>query len=62
MLGRSPSLARNLLGGKGGAFLVYQFRPKARSYMAPHFKRIDDAIEPINVPPCFMWWGWKDED
>lgn len=47
---------------KGGAFLVYQFRPKARSYMAPHFKRIDDAIEPINVPPCFMWWGWKDED
>ncbi|HUD27294.1 MAG TPA: methyltransferase [Novosphingobium sp.] len=47
---------------KGGAFLVYQFRPKARSYMARHFKRIDDAFEPINVPPCFMWWGWKDED
>jgi phospholipid N-methyltransferase len=47
---------------KGGAFLVYQFRPKAKSYMAQHFRRIDDAIEPINVPPCFMWWGWKDED
>lgn len=47
---------------KGGAFLVYQFTPKAKSFMARHFKRIDDAIEPINVPPCFMWWGWKDED
>jgi phospholipid N-methyltransferase len=47
---------------KGGAFLVYQFTPKAKSFMAPHFKRIDDKIEPINVPPCFMWWGWKDED
>lgn len=47
---------------KGGAFLVYQFTPKAKSFMARHFKRIDDKIEPINVPPCFMWWGWKDED
>ncbi|WP_260924551.1 class I SAM-dependent methyltransferase [Novosphingobium sp. 9] len=47
---------------KGGAFLVYQFRPKAKTFMTPHFKRIDDAIEPINVPPCFMWWCWKDED
>lgn len=47
---------------KGGAFLVYQFRPKAKSFMARHFTRIDDAIEPLNVPPCFMWWGWKDED
>lgn len=47
---------------KGGAFLVYQFTPKARAFMARHFTRIDNAIEPINVPPCFMYWGWKDED
>ncbi|MAC58070.1 MAG: methyltransferase [Novosphingobium sp.] len=47
---------------KGGAFLVYQFTPKARSYMAKHFKRIDNGLEPLNVPPCFMWWGWKDEE
>jgi phospholipid N-methyltransferase len=47
---------------KGGAFLVYQFTPKARAFMARHFERIDDAMEPINVPPCFLWWGWKDED
>lgn len=44
-----------------GAFLVYQFTPRARDFMARHFRRIDNALEPINVPPCFMYWGWKDE-
>ena len=46
---------------KGGAFLVYQFTPRARDFMAKHFKRIDHKMEMINVPPCFMYWGWKDE-
>jgi len=45
----------------GGAFLVYQFRPKVREFMARHFKHIDDAIEPLNVPPAFMFWGWKND-
>jgi phospholipid N-methyltransferase len=44
----------------GGAFLVYQFRAKARDYLVPHFKRIDSAFEWVNVPPCFLFWGWKD--
>ncbi|MCJ2184110.1 methyltransferase domain-containing protein [Novosphingobium sp. 1949] len=47
---------------KGGAFLVYQFTPRARHFMARHFLRIDHKMEMINVPPCFMYWGWKDED
>ncbi|MFC3213729.1 class I SAM-dependent methyltransferase [Novosphingobium panipatense] len=47
---------------EGGAFLVYQFRRKARSYMARHFHRIDEKYEARNVPPCFLWWGWKDAD
>lgn len=47
---------------KGGAFLVYQFTPRARDFMARHFRRIDSAMEMINVPPCFLYWGWKDED
>ncbi len=47
---------------KGGAFLVYQFTPRARAFMARHFLRIDHKMEMINVPPCFMYWGWKDED
>jgi phospholipid N-methyltransferase len=44
----------------GGAFLVYQFTARARAFMARHFKRIDDGLEWLNVPPCFLFWGWKD--
>lgn len=44
----------------GGAFLVYQFKAKARDYMAPHFKRIDKGHEWANIPPCHLFWGWKD--
>lgn len=44
----------------GGAFLVYQFRARARDFLAEHFKRIDNAFEWVNVPPCFLFWGWKD--
>jgi phospholipid N-methyltransferase len=44
----------------GGAFLVYQFRAKVRDYIAPHFGRIDKAMEYWNIPPCFLFWAWKD--
>jgi phospholipid N-methyltransferase len=44
----------------GGAFLVYQFRAKVRDFMTPHFKRIDQAMEYWNIPPCFLFWAWKD--
>jgi phospholipid N-methyltransferase len=44
----------------GGAFLVYQFRAKAREFIAPHFTRIDQAMEFWNIPPCFLFWAWKD--
>jgi phospholipid N-methyltransferase len=46
----------------GGAFLVYQFRAKARDFMAPHFSQIDNGFEWWNVPPCFLFWGWKSDD
>lgn len=46
---------------QGGAFLVYQFTSRARDFMARHFSRIDSGMEFINVPPCFLYWGWKDE-
>ena len=45
----------------GGAFLVYQFTPRARDFMARHFKRIDSGFEFWNVLPSFLFWGWKDE-
>lgn len=45
----------------GGAFLVYQFTAKARDFMARNFRRIDQGFEPLNVLPCFLFWGWKSE-
>jgi phospholipid N-methyltransferase len=44
----------------GGAFLVYQFSPKVRQYIAPHFGRIDKGFEWRNVPPATLFWAWKD--
>ncbi len=43
----------------GGSFLVYQFRKRARDFLTPHFARIDDGFEWINVPPCFLFWATK---
>ena len=43
----------------GGAFLVYQFSPKCRDFMSPHFERIDHDMEWWNVPPAQLYWAWK---
>ena len=44
----------------GGAFLVYQFSPKVKDFLVPHFLRIDHAFEPVNVPPAQLYWCWRD--
>lgn len=44
----------------GGAFLVYQFSPKVRDFIAPWFERIDNGFEWINVPPARLFWAWRD--
>jgi len=44
----------------GGAFLVYQFSPKVRQFIAPYFDRIDRGFEWINIPPATLFWAWKD--
>lgn len=44
----------------GGAFLVYQFNPRVRRFLEPHFARIDDGFELMNLPPCHVWTAWKD--
>ena len=44
----------------GGAFLVYQYRAKVRDFIAPYFGRIDQEMEYWNVPPCCLFWAWKD--
>ena len=43
----------------GGAFLVYQFSPKVKDFIAPHFNRIERGFEWINVPPATLFWAWK---
>ena len=44
----------------GGAFLVYQFSPKVLDFIKPHFERIDRGFEWINVPPCVLFWAWRE--
>ena len=44
----------------GGAFLAYQFTPKVRDFIAPYFTRIDRGMEWMNIPPCQLFWAWKD--
>lgn len=43
----------------GGAFLVYQFRARARDFMAPYFDQIDNGFSAWNILPCHLFWGWK---
>lgn len=44
----------------GGAFLVYQFSPKVREFIDPHFERVDKGFEWRNIPPAQLFWAWKD--
>ena len=45
----------------GGAFLVYQFSPKVRDFIKPHFDRIKRGFEWVNVPPATLFWAYKGE-
>jgi phospholipid N-methyltransferase len=45
----------------GGAFLTYQFSKTARDLTARCFARVETGFEWINVLPCRLAWGWKDE-
>ena len=46
----------------GGAFLVYQFSPKVRDFIAPHFERIERGFEWINVPPATLFWAYREDN
>ncbi|HTM94526.1 MAG TPA: methyltransferase domain-containing protein [Croceibacterium sp.] len=45
----------------GGAFLTYQFSKTARDLTARVFSRVESGFELLNVLPCQLAWGWKDE-
>ncbi len=44
----------------GGAFLVYQFSPKVRDFIVPHFERVERGFEWINVPPATLFWAYRE--
>ncbi len=44
----------------GGAFLVYQFSPKVRDYIAPFFERIERGFEWANLPPATLFWAYRE--
>lgn len=44
----------------GGAFLVYQFSPKVRDFIAPVFERIERGFEWFNVPPATLFWAYRE--
>ena len=44
----------------GGAFLVYQFSPKVREFIAPVFERIERGFEWLNVPPATLFWAYRE--
>lgn len=46
----------------GGAFLVYQFSPKVRGFLARVFARIDHGFEAWNIPPAQLYWAWKADE
>ncbi|HKX22703.1 MAG TPA: methyltransferase, partial [Rhizorhapis sp.] len=60
--GVGPAIARETEAAlrPGGAFLVYQYSPKVRKFIAPHFSEIDEGFELWNIPPCQLYWAWKD--
>lgn len=46
----------------GGAFMTYQFRNTACELTAARFDRTDKGLALLNVPPCVLAWGWKQEE
>ena len=44
----------------GGAFLVYQFSPKVREFIAPFFERIERGFEWRNMPPATLFWAYRE--
>ncbi len=59
-LGAAIGKATQAILRPGGAFLVYQFRAKVKESLVPFFSHIDEAMEYWNIPPCCLFWAWKD--
>ncbi len=58
-VGPAIAAATERVMAPGGQFLVYQFSPKVRAFLAPHFARIDHGFEAVNMPPAQLYWAHK---
>jgi phospholipid N-methyltransferase len=45
----------------GGAFLVYQYSQRVRGLLERHFGRIERGTEWLNIPPCRMFWAYRED-
>ncbi len=59
-LGDTIGAATSKVIRPGGAFLVYQFSPKVRDFIAPFFERIERGFEWRNVPPATLFWAYRE--
>ncbi|MBA3730065.1 MAG: methyltransferase domain-containing protein [Sphingomonas sp.] len=59
-VGDKISAATSRVIRSGGAFMVYQFSPKVRDYIAPFFERIERGFEWRNVPPATLFWAYRE--
>lgn len=59
-VGDDIAIATSRVIRAGGAFLVYQFSPKVRDFIEPHFDRIERGFEWINVPPATLFWAHRE--
>jgi len=59
-VGPAIAAATHRVMSVGGAFLVYQFSPKVKDFLTPHWSNIDHDMEWWNVPPAQLYWAWRD--
>jgi phospholipid N-methyltransferase len=45
----------------GGAFIVYQYSNYVRKILKPCFGTVEQGFEWVNIPPCRIFWSYKDE-
>jgi len=45
----------------GGSFLVYQYSRRVSALLERHFGRVERGIEWLNIPPCRMFWAYRED-
>jgi phospholipid N-methyltransferase len=46
----------------GGAFLIYQYSRYVRRHLDSRFDQVDQRLNWLNIPPCYVFAAWKAEE